>query len=84
MADVVALRGGEVNTRTPNEGAIAEARKLLEQTEAGEVTGVVVIKLHSDNLGSYAICGMVGPYSLLGAVDMAKSELHDLMKDQMG
>jgi len=84
VGEVRALHGGEVNTPTPNEGCIKAARELLEQAEAGEVTGFVAAKLHGDNLGSYSIAGMAGPYSLLGAVDMAKAELQDLMKDQMG
>ncbi len=82
VGKVTALHGGEVNGLKPNEGAIEEARKLLEMAESGEVTGFVVAKLHSDNLASYTIAGMAGPYSVLGALDMAKSDLIDLMKDQ--
>ena len=82
MDKVTALHGGEVNGLKPNEGCIRHLRDLLEKAEAGEITGFVCASLHSDNLGSYTIAGMVGPYSLLGSLEMAKSELQELMKDQ--
>ena len=82
MGNVTALHGGEVNTFTPNEGCTKALREMLEKAEAGEITGIVCARLHGDNLGSYTIAGMIGPYSLLGALDMAKSELIDHMKDQ--
>lgn len=81
MGSVTALHGGEVNTQTPNPGCIAHLRELLEKAEAGEITGIVCACLHGDNLGSYTIAGMIGPYSLLGAVDMAHSELRSRMLD---
>ena len=80
VPSVVALHGGEVNTFTPNEGCIRALRQMLEMAEAGEITGIVCARLHGDNLGSYTIAGMAGPYALLGAVEMARAELIDTMK----
>ena len=80
---VTALNGGDVNAPVPNEGCIRNLRELLERAEAGEITGIACACLHSDNLGSYTIAGMAGPYSLLGTVDMMQSELRDIMKDEM-
>lgn len=82
MDNVASLYGGDVNTFTPNESCIKALREMLEMAEAGEITGIVCARLHGDNLGSYTIAGMIGPYSLLGALDMVKSELQDAMKDQ--
>ena len=82
VGEVTALYGGEVNRLTPNEGCVAHLRELLQRAEAGEITGIVCASLHADNLCSYTIAGMIGPYSLLGAIEMAKSELQDHMKDQ--
>ena len=79
VPSVVALHGGEVNTYTPNEGCIKALREMLEMAEAGEITGIVCARLHGDNLGSYTIAGMAGPYSLLGALDMAHDELRQRM-----
>ena len=79
VPSVVCLHGGEVNTFTPNEGCIKALRDMLEMAEAGEITGIVCARLHGDNLGSYTIAGMTGPYSLLGALVMAQKEMTDLM-----
>lgn len=84
VGKVTALHGGEVNTFEPNEGCIKALREMIEMAEAGEITGIVCARLHGDNLGSYTIAGMAGPYSLLGALDMAQSELRDYMKDLQG
>ena len=79
--NVASLHGGEVILPTPNAGCIAELRRMLEQAEAGEIVGIVCARLHGDKLGSYTIAGMIGPYSLLGAVDMAHHELRERMGD---
>ncbi|RDC59780.1 hypothetical protein HME9302_00975 [Alteripontixanthobacter maritimus] len=81
---VTALHGGDIVTGAPNAGCVAKLKELLERAEAGEITGIVCASLHSDKLASYSIAGMVGPYSLLGAADMAQSELLDLMKAAQG
>jgi len=84
VGKVTALHGGEVNTFTPNEGCIKALREMLEMAEAGEITGIVCARLHGDNLGSYTIAGMTGPYSLLGALDMAHDNLRKIMADRLG
>jgi len=81
VPSVVALHGGEVNAYTPNEGCIKALREMLEMAEAGEIAGIVCARLHGDNLGSYTIAGMIGPYSLLGAMDMAHDELRAKMQE---
>lgn len=81
MGEVKALHGGEVILPTPNESCVAELRRMLEQAEAGEIVGIVCARLHGDKLGSFTIAGMIGPYSLLGAVDMAHHELRERMGD---
>ena len=82
VPSVVSLHGGEVNTYTPNEGCIKALREMLEMAEAGEITGIVCARLHGDNLGSYTIAGMTGPYSLLGALDMAHDNLRSIMAER--
>lgn len=80
VGNVAALHGGKIILLAPNESCIAELRKMLEQAEAGEIVGIVCARLHGDKLGSYTIAGMIGPYSLLGAADMA----HDELRRRMG
>lgn len=80
MGNVTALHGGKVNTPEPNDGCIKALRQMLEMAENGEITGIACARLHGDNLASYTIAGHVGPYGLLGAIDMAKAELTGLMQ----
>lgn len=78
--NVTALRGDKSFTSEPHAGCVAKLRELLERAEAGDLTGVVCASLHSDGTASYTIAGMIGPYSMLGAADMARTELIELMK----
>lgn len=80
--NVTSLHGAQVEGGQPNAGCIAKLQELLERAEAGEITGIACASLHGDNTASYTIAGLVGPYSLLGAVDMSKAELQGLMKDR--
>tara|TARA_B100000678_G_scaffold253262_1_gene229720 strand:+ start:411 stop:692 length:282 start_codon:yes stop_codon:yes gene_type:complete len=80
VGSVTPLRGDPVPD--VNEGCVRMLRALLERAESGEVVGVVYAALHSDKLASYGIGGMAGPYSMLGALDMASDELKDLMRGQ--
>lgn len=82
--NVTSLHGGEITAGTRNEGCVAKLKELLERAEAGELTGIVCAGLHNDVTASYTIAGMVGPYSMLGAVDMARDELISLMKAAQG
>jgi len=68
----------------PNAGCVAKLKELLERAEAGDVTGIVCATLHSDKTASFSIAGMVGPYSMLGSVEMAKDRLIELMRAEMG
>jgi|GEM_PF-2039338 len=80
--NVTSLHGDEVLQPKPNESCVKALRELLERAKSGDVVGTICISLHSDGLASFSINGMAGPYSLLGAVDMAKSDLQDLMKER--
>ncbi len=82
--NVASLHGGAIQRGEPNAGCVAKLKELLERAEAGDVTGIVCATLHSDKTASSAVAGMVGPYSLLGAVEMAKSDLVGIMKAAQG
>lgn len=77
---MTSLHGAQIATGEPNAGCVTKLRELLAQAEAGEITGIACAALHGDNTASYSIAGLVGPYSLLGATEMAQVELTDLMK----
>lgn len=82
--NVTSLHGGEIPTGEPNAGCVAKLKELLERAEAGDITGIVCAALHNDKTASFSIAGMVGPYSLLGSVEMAKDRLIELMRAEMG
>lgn len=81
--NVTALRGGPVLMPEPNAGCIAYLRDLLAKAESGEVVGFVCATLHGDGLSGHTIAGMIGPNTLLGAVEMAKADLMDRMRDRI-
>ena len=56
----------------------------IEASTAGQIiTGFVAASLHGDGLASYTIAGMIGPYALLGGLEMAKMELMQRMQDHL-
>lgn len=82
MSDkVVSISGGAVPTREPNATCIAALTEWLEMARAGEIVGVVMAALHHDGLGSFAICGTVGGYSMIGALEIAKADLVEINRD---
>lgn len=81
-SNVKSLFGGRTWQPQPNENAIAALSELLEMAYSGEIVGVVVAGLCRDGCGLYRIGGQVGGYSLLGAVDVAKDELMDIVRGE--
>lgn len=74
--------GGLIYTPTPNETAIEECKRTLEQIEAGEVVGFAITMLHHDGLTSYRLAGMVGGYGMIGALEVVKSDLLKLVQNE--
>ena len=81
MSNVKSLYGGPTGLPERNERAIEVLTDMLQKAQAGEVVGVVVASLHHDGLAGCRIGGVVGGYSLLGAVEMAKIDLISIMTD---
>jgi hypothetical protein len=75
MGDVKSLHGAQVQDGTPNQGCVDKLRDLLERAEAGEITGIALAALHSDNTASSCVAGMIGPSALLGQLRMAEHDL---------
>jgi hypothetical protein len=79
MTDNVApLFGGPRHVREVNEIAVAALEEALEAARSGEVVGVVIARLHHDNLSSYQIAGKIGGYGIIGALEVVKAELTHL------
>jgi len=68
----------EPETSEPNTGVVAFLEDLLEEARAGDVQGVALASIDSERIGSYAIVGRVGGYSMQGAADCVVRELAEI------
>lgn len=76
MGKVIGLSGYEVAAEgNPNENLIEALEGMLEQAKAGKLQGVVCATLYDDTTASYAMAGVLGTYSLIGALDVCKARL---------
>lgn len=73
MGEVKAIFGGPTGQREVNQMALEEAERLLEAVKAGEVVGFAVARMHSDQLTSYRVAGLVGGYGMIGGLEHAKA-----------
>ena len=80
MSEVVAIFGGPTGEPKPNENTIATLESYLEMAKAGEIIGVAVVALCADGLSRYNIGGFIGGYSMLGALDVCKSDVMDTVR----
>jgi hypothetical protein len=78
VSNVKSLFGGPAGVAEPNEVCIDALRAVLEMAESGEIVGVAMVALDKDGLGRWEVAGRVGGYSMLGAMEMARSELVDI------
>ena len=78
---VVSVFGGPTGEPAPNEILIATLERALEAAKAGEIVGGAIAYLHSDGHGSFNVAGQIGGYSMLGAVEMAKSYIVEINKE---
>lgn len=78
MSEIVSLYGQTVpQERVVRAGVVEALERALEQARSGEVQGIALAMLHADGLGSYALCGCVGAYSLLGAATAVRDALSE-------
>ncbi|RJL08419.1 hypothetical protein [Paracoccus siganidrum] len=81
MADnVTAIFGGPTCQPEPSETCIQQLEYWLEMARSGEVVGVAIGGICADGLSRYGIGGRVGGYSMLGALEMARTELVEVIR----
>jgi len=75
--NVVSLFGGppSVSTGAPNALVVQELECLLQAAQAGEIVGFAGCYLHRDNVTAFSFAGLVGSYSLIGAISCLKERL---------
>jgi hypothetical protein len=78
MADapkVVALRGGEiVQPGQPLPDLVALLEEVLEMARSGEIKGVALAMIHTDDCSSMRRCG-VQTRGLIGCLEIMKADL---------
>lgn len=78
--NVASLFGGPVGTREPNETCVRTLEEWLERARAGEVVGVAIAGLCFDHTACWSASGTVGGYALVGAMEVAKAEVLDVVR----
>lgn len=81
MTQVVSIFGGPTGEPRPSEACIQCLERLLEMAKAGEITGVAAASVHHDGTASFDVSGFVGGYSLMGALEMARSSLVEINRE---
>ena len=79
--NVVSLNGGPRGVREVNEAVVSVLEKWLEAARSGEVIGVAIALLDYDWCGRWSVAGVVGGYSMLGALEVARADLLEVMRD---
>lgn len=79
--NVASIFGGPKGVPEPNETCVKALEELLEMARSGEIVGVAMAGLCADHMSRYAIAGNVGGYGMLGAMEVAKSDLVRIIND---
>lgn len=82
MGDVKGLFGNVPEHGEPVQSCVNLLRDLLAQAEAGEIVGITYGAVTRRGVGVYGLGGVVGGYSMLGAVELAKAQLVASTLDQ--
>lgn len=81
MSEVVSLWGQPTGERNPNPALIDSLEKALERAKAGEIVGAAYAFCYHDGYAGYELAGLVGGYSMLGAIETAKAGLMEINRD---
>ena len=81
-AKVVGLHGmPTMDPRTPSEACIEAVTELLGKAKAGEIQGIVAAYVFADGAGGFDIAGYPKSLPLLGALEQAKHDLLEAMRN---
>lgn len=84
-AQVFLLNGAQLpEPGQPNRDTVAVLEDLLEMARSGEIIGVSVAMMHADRSCAYRVVGVVGGYSMIGAMEMGKQVVIDINLDVVG
>lgn len=78
---VISIHGGPTGCPEPNDACIKALEEWLELARAGEIIGVATAGLCHDGLGRWAVAGKVGGCAMVGALEAAKADVLDVVRD---
>jgi hypothetical protein len=82
MSNVVSISGDRVpQAGEPNPRLVESLEDLLERARSGEVQGVAYAALDRDNLAHWCCGGLVGCYSVLGALTCLTNRVRQVCED---
>lgn len=84
MTNVVDLHSGGGKTPyagEPQEGCIALLEEALERARSGEIQAVFLAFSDKDGAGGYRFGGLLGSYSLFGAIYLGADAISEQMRD---
>lgn len=80
-SNVISLSGDPINSVVANETCVRVLEEWLERAKSGEVIGFAIVGRHHDQAGSFAIAGSIGGYSMLGALETAKADIVEILRN---
>ena len=80
MSNVVSAFGGPTGERAVNAALVERLECWLEMARSGEAVGMAGALLHCDGLASYSVAGTVGGYSMIGALEMARMDVVEIVR----
>lgn len=80
-SNVVEVFGGPSGLPEPNAACIAALEAWLEMARSGEIIGVALAGLCHDRASRYSVAGMCGGYSMIGAIEVARADLLEIVRD---
>lgn len=79
---VISINGDHIpEPGNPVPSVVKELEIALEEARSGEITAISLVRRHFDNSSSFCVVGYVGGYSMIGAAQMAVSELVKVNSD---
>lgn len=75
---VISLWGQPTGEPQVMESAVSTMAEWSEKVGSGEVVAVVVVGIFKDGMAGYTCAGLIGGYSILGALDMARQDVIDV------
>ena len=73
---VVSVHGGPVPMARENSPALIQhLEEMLEQAKSGEILGMAAAIMHRDRTTAYSVVGVIEGFSMVGALEMAKTML---------